>query len=137
MNASQQEHIIYRVSGIEAAFFKKTTDAGEINDNETPIMLVTFSCSAYPDITMLGDVAVRLIKLMGHSGAVPSALLTEDVPAALARLDAGVAASELAPAAEQNDDEDAVSVAQRALPLIELLRAAAKATVNVMWDKNS
>ena len=53
------------------------------------------------------------------------------------RASAGVAASEPAPAAEQNDDEEAVSLAQRALPLIELLRAAAKAKVNVMWDKNS
>jgi hypothetical protein len=100
-------------------------------------MLVTFSTPAYADITMFGDVAVRLIKLMGHSGTVPSALLAEDIPAALARLEAGVAASEPTPVAEQNDDEEAVSLAQRALPLIELLRAAAKANVNVMWDKNS
>jgi hypothetical protein len=112
-------------------------DASAINDNEAPIMLVTFSCPAYPNITMLGEVAVRLIKLMGHSGAVPSALLAEDVPTALVRLEAAVAASEPAPAAEQNDDEEAVSVAQRALPLIELLRASAKANVDVMWDKNS
>jgi hypothetical protein len=100
-------------------------------------MLVTFSTPAYADITMFGDVAVRLIKLMGHSGTVPSALLAEDMPAALARLEADVTASEPTPVAEQNDDEEAVSLAQRALPLIELLRAAAKANVNVMWDKNS
>jgi hypothetical protein len=99
-------------------------------------MLVTFSCPAYADITMFGDVAARLIKLMGHSGTVPSALLAQDIPAALARLEAGVRASEPTPAAEQSDDEEAVSLAQRALPLIELLRAAAKANVNVMWDKN-
>jgi hypothetical protein len=35
-------------------------------------MLVTFRSEAYPSITMFGDVAVTLIKLMGHSGAVPS-----------------------------------------------------------------
>ena len=46
-------------------------------------MLVTFSCSAYADITMFGDVAVRLLKLMGHSGTVPGAILAEDVQAAL------------------------------------------------------
>jgi len=43
-------------------------------------------------ITPFGDVAVTLIKMMGHSGTVPSALLAEDVPAALARLKAAVAA---------------------------------------------
>lgn len=100
-------------------------------------MLVTFSCPGYAHITMFGDVAVRLIKLMGQSATVPSALRTEDIPAALARLEAGVAASEPTPAAGQNDDEEAVRLAQRALPLIELLRAAAKANVNVMWDENS
>ena len=42
-------------------------------------MLVTFSSPAYADITMFGDVAVRLIKMMGHSGTIPSALLAEDV----------------------------------------------------------
>ena len=29
-------------------------------------MLVTFSCPAYADITMFGDSAVRLLKLMGQ-----------------------------------------------------------------------
>ena len=46
------------------------------------VMLVTFSCPAYADITMFGDVAIRLLKMMGHSGTVPSALLAADVPAA-------------------------------------------------------
>lgn len=101
-------------------------------------MLVTFSCRAYADITMFGHVAVRLLRLMGHSGTVPGALLAADVPAALARLEAGVAAT--GPPAEPDegeDDEPPVPLAHRALPLIELLRAAAKAEVNVMWDKNT
>jgi hypothetical protein len=37
-------------------------------------MLITFSCSAYADITMFGDVAVRLLRLTGHSGTVPGAI---------------------------------------------------------------
>ena len=45
-------------------------------------MLVTFKTEAYASITMFGDVAVALIKLMGHSGTVPGAVLAEDVPAA-------------------------------------------------------
>ena len=54
------------------------------------IMLVTFSCKAYPNITMFGDVAVRLLKMMGHSGTVPSAILAADIPAAVAKLEAAV-----------------------------------------------
>ena len=40
-------------------------------------MLVTFSTSAYADITMFGDVALRLLKLMGHSATVPGAMRQE------------------------------------------------------------
>ena len=49
-------------------------------------MLVTFSNRLSGDITMFGDIAVQLLKLMGHSGTVPSALNAEDVPTALANL---------------------------------------------------
>jgi hypothetical protein len=90
---------------------------------------------------MFGDVAVRLLKLMGHSGTVPSALFAEDVQAALERLEAAVEAGEQLPEPEENaqrdDDEPAVSLPHRALPLIELLKAAAKAKCNVMWDSSS
>jgi len=55
-------------------------------------MLITFSCPAYANITMFGDAAVRLLKLMGHSGTVSGALLAPDVQAALARLEAAVEA---------------------------------------------
>ena len=103
-------------------------------------MLITFSCPAYANITMFGDVAVHLIKLMGHSGTVPGALLAEDVPAALARLAAAIEAGDQFPdpqeSDESEDDESAVSLPHRALPLIDLLKAAAKAKCNVMWDSN-
>lgn len=49
-------------------------------------MSVTFTTRAYADITMFGDVALTLLKMMGHSGTVPSAILAADVPAALSRL---------------------------------------------------
>jgi hypothetical protein len=104
-------------------------------------MLVTFSTPVYANITMFGDVAIRLLKLMGHSGTVPGALLAEDVQPALERLRAGVKVEGASPgsteSAEGEDGEEVVSLAHRALPLIELLAAAAKANRNVMWDKNS
>jgi hypothetical protein len=106
-------------------------------------MLVTFSCPAYADITMFGNVAVHLIKMMGHSGTVPSAILAADVPAALERLEAAVKTQGHLPepaasaGKEDDDKEAAVSLAHRALPLIELLRAAVRAECNVMWDSNT
>ena len=98
-------------------------------------MLVTFRTKAYANITMFGDVAKQLLELMGHSGTIPSAIKAEDVPAALARLEAAV---EQRKAAEGGrDDYDAprkVTLTQRAVPLLELLRAAAAKKADVMWD---
>jgi hypothetical protein len=106
---------------------------------EEIIMLVTFSCSAYADITMFGDVAVRLLRLMGHSGKVPGAILAEDVQAALECLVAVIQVEQQLPgqgkSGDKEDGEPAVSLSHRALPLIELLEAAAKKKCNVMWDK--
>ena len=103
-------------------------------------MLVTFFCPAYANITMFGDVAINLLKMMGHSGTVPSALLAADVPAALKELQAAVATNGRLPepqgCVQADDDEPAVSLRHRALPLIDLLKVAAKAERNVTWDSN-
>lgn len=100
-------------------------------------MLVTFTCKAYADITMFGDVALGMLKMMGHSGTVPGAILAEDVPAALDRLkgaiEAAPARNESRKAEDDDPDEPPVSLAHRALPLIELLTAAAQQKADVMW----
>ena len=106
-------------------------------------MLVTFRTKAYANITMFGDVAKQLLELMGHSGTIPSAIAAEEVPAALARLVAGVERRRAAEAGDVpevdrgRDDYDAprkVTLSQRAAPLLELLRAAAANKADVMWD---
>jgi hypothetical protein len=103
-------------------------------------MLVTFTCQAYADITMFGDVAVQLLKMMGQSGTVPSALLAEDVAAALEQLEAEMkkhAQETLAQDTLENvDEEPQVTLSHRALPLIDLLKASEKAKCNIMWDSN-
>lgn len=97
-------------------------------------MLVTFTTNAYADITMFGHVALAMIKMMGHSATVPGAILAADVPAALSRLTAAIDAVKAVPPVEDKETEErVVSMAHRALPLIGLLAAAAKAESNVMW----
>lgn len=97
-------------------------------------MLVTFSTDAYADITMFGDVALALLKMMGHSGTVPSAILAADVPAALSRLTAGIETTKAAPpVVDEDEDEPQVSLSNRALPLINLFSAAAQEGCDVMW----
>ena len=106
-------------------------------------MLVTFSTPTYADITMFGDVAIRMLKMMGHSDTVPGAILAEDVQASLERLQAAIEAEQQLPEPEKSgdeedeDDEPVVSLSHRALPLLELLEAAAKANENVMWSKRN
>ena len=109
-------------------------------------MVVTFRSRAHADIMMFGDIAVQLLKLMGHSGAVPGALQPKDIPDALARLKQAVAADKAASAArppaqsQDNEEEEApeppVQLAHRALPLIELLEASLKEQCDVMWDQS-
>ncbi|AGA89871.1 protein of unknown function (DUF1840) [Thioflavicoccus mobilis 8321] len=103
-------------------------------------MLVTFRTPAYADITMFGNVAETLLELMGHSGTIPGALLAEDIPEALGRLKAAVGEHPDRPldpetSGEREEEQVHVSLAHRALPLIELLAAAAAAKENVIWDK--
>ena len=102
-------------------------------------MLVKFD-SEVGSFIMNGDIAVQFLKAMGHSGTVPSAILAGDIPAALARLKAAVAASPRA-ATESSDSDDKdrremqVSLRQRAFPLIDLLTRAAEKGAEVMWTK--
>lgn len=90
---------------------------------------------------MFGDVAVALLKMAGHSGTVPSALLAADIPAALARLKQALAQTPEAnpkPTREpEADDADTppVNLRVRAHALIQLLSAAAQQGCDVMWEE--
>ncbi len=105
-------------------------------------MLITFKTRAYADITMFGDVALRLIELMGRSDTVPSAIYPEDIPQALENLRAGAAAhTDTHNLDEAHEDAESfkenVSLHKRAVPLIELLEAAQKKNVPVMWEQET
>ena len=98
-------------------------------------MLVTFTTKAYANITMFGDVAVTLLKMMGHSGTVPGAILATDVPAALSRLTAAIYKTRTETSVDDDEeDETQVSLSTRALPLVDLLTAAVQQNCDVMWE---
>jgi hypothetical protein len=97
-------------------------------------MLITFTTDAHADISQFSDVALVLLKMMGHSGAVPGAILAADVPAALKRLTVAIdAGHELRPVDDKEAEETVVSLKNRALPVIDLLATAVKTKSNVMW----
>ena len=104
-------------------------------------MLITFYCQEYENITMFGNVAKRLLTMMGHSATIPGAILAQDIPQALSRLQQGIEQEKLKnqrvtkeeAKKDQDDDDFEVSLAIRALPLIKMLQAASKNQCNVMW----
>lgn len=106
-------------------------------------MLVTFHSKASGSFTLFGDIAVSLLKLAGHSGTVPGALLAAQIPAALARLEQALPAAgaqaesmrSVPPGADEKDTEPPVSSRQRAYPLMQMLSAAARQGCDVMWEE--
>lgn len=116
-------------------------------------MLVTFRSTATESIILFSDVAQSLLKLMGASGKIPGALNPEDVPGALSRLERAVEAlrEELhaqtaAPPAvnedwsaedadlDEEEKEPPVDLPTRAVPLISLLKRAAAANAEIVWE---
>lgn len=117
-------------------------------------MLVRFHSKASGSVTMFGDIAAELLRLMGMSGMVPGAVLARDVPEALRQLAQAVASAEgdripqaarpkNGRQAEANDDDDEkdagdvprVNLRTRAHPLVKLLEAAAAEKCDVIWEE--
>ncbi len=104
--------------------------------------MVTFRTSSHGNIPMLDRDARTMLKLMGVSTTVPSALKAEDVPAARQRLKQAIEnhdtpPPEPTPADAANDDDDEeppVALKTRALPLLDLLAAAENANDYVIWE---
>jgi len=98
-------------------------------------MLVTFKTESSPDVTLFGDIALELLGMMGRDQDVPGALYAEDVPAALRALSKAIKRVPAEPpATKEEHEEPMVSIKHRALPLIELLRAAAETKSRVRWE---
>lgn len=99
-------------------------------------MLITFSCDAYENITLFGSVAHKLLAMMGHSKVIPSAIVAEDVPAALNQLEHALKNESNETTETQSsfdpDNEEPISLSKRAIPVIALLKAAVKAQCDVM-----
>ncbi|HEU4602538.1 MAG TPA: DUF1840 domain-containing protein [Steroidobacteraceae bacterium] len=114
-------------------------------------MLVRFRSTATESITMFGDIATELLRLMGATGRVPGALSPEEVPSALKRLESALdqitiqqqTQTPARPAdnedsATDEDKEDdakpAVSLPTRAVPLVSIMKRAAAAHKELMWE---
>lgn len=108
-------------------------------------MLITFKSKAAGDVIMFGDVAQRLMEIMGKEPGTQGIVTVEQLPEALDRLKTAVAEDKTKQAASEEDEQpqiekipgggqrEYVSLARRAAPLIELLEYSLKAKAPVVW----
>ena len=110
-------------------------------------MLVKFSTS-FGQLLMQGEPAVALIKLGGHSGTVPSAVLAAELPGFLAKLQAGLElqgdqVSPPPPAKEprrgwedeEEPREQPIKLRLRAVPMLDMLNTAIRQQSDLLWEK--
>jgi hypothetical protein len=99
-------------------------------------MLITFKTKSYANIIMFGDVGTKMLEMMGFGISVPGAIIAEDVAQALDNLRRGLESvmEIVEPAGDADDDQPAVSLHTRAVPLIELLQSAIDDENHVRWE---
>ena len=105
-------------------------------------MLMTFRSDAAANITMFGSVGLQLVDMMGYPNTKNGAIRAENISDALNRLQAGLDnGAETHPThnhLEDNEDEaqteEPVSLGHRAVPLIDMLKAAIKDECGIMWE---
>jgi len=106
-------------------------------------MLFKFKSPATGDLTMLEPHGRRVLEIIGKEVAPQGIILPEQMPAAIAALEAAVAREEAERKAaaqetgEQDEDAaarpDPVSLRQRSTPFVEMLRRAQAEGKQVVW----
>lgn len=104
-------------------------------------MLYEFKSKAAGTVVMTAPVAERLLAIVGKAAGPKGIFTVEQLGPAIAALQAAVERerSEAPPPADDGDDDRtrdpsrAVTLAQRAWPLVDLLRAAQRAEQVVTW----
>lgn len=107
--------------------------------------IVTFKSAATADVIYFGDVAKRMMELMGKEAGDQGIVTVEQLPAAIERLKAAIAADKESHRQQVQDEErktekaegggsrPRVSLTQRAVPLLEMLQTALRDKKPVVW----
>ncbi|MDP2810268.1 MAG: DUF1840 domain-containing protein [Rhodocyclaceae bacterium] len=108
-------------------------------------MMVKFHSLAAGEILMFGDVARRMMELMGKEPIKRGVVTVGQLPGAIARLKAAIAEDKARHADQRDEDLPAdeadgngsrrpyVNLARRALPLVELLERSLEREKPVLW----
>ena len=102
-------------------------------------MLYKFKSRSAPDLIMLEPHGRQILQIIGKTPGPTGIITAAQIPAAMAALQAAVAADEaLTDAQDPTDDEaverpDAVRLHQRAAPFLEMLRRSVAQEHDVVW----
>ncbi len=108
-------------------------------------MIVTFKSQATADVIMFGDVAKRMLSIMGKDFTDKGIITVEQIPAAIARLRDAIADDKRQRAGLTEEDmplqetdegggkRPFVNLVQRAVPLVEMLEWSLKEGKPVVW----
>jgi hypothetical protein len=107
--------------------------------------MIVFRSQATADIMMFDDIARRMMELMGKEPADRGIVTVEQLPDAIARLKAAIADDHARHRGEQEEERPQsestpggarrayVALAQRAVPLVQMLEYSLQADKPVMW----
>jgi len=94
-------------------------------------MIYKFKSPATGDLIMLAPHGDQLLRILGREPAAQGIINGADMPAALAALQAAIAADEQPP--EEEGAPPPVGLRQRLWPMVEMLRRAQAADAAVVW----
>lgn len=103
-------------------------------------MIYKFKSQAAADVIMQKPNGDQMLTIIGKTPSPQGIVTVEQMPAAIAALEANVAAHEAAQAGAQQNlppevpvEGDGILLRQRAAPFIELLRTSLEAGKDVVW----
>jgi hypothetical protein len=105
-------------------------------------MLYKFKSKAAGDLIMLEPNGRRVLEIIGKGGAAKGIILPEQMPGAIEALEAAVAREEADQKARADEARakgetpprfEGVSLRQRAVPFLDMLRRCEKAQQEIVW----
>lgn len=100
-------------------------------------MIYKFKSKAAGDVIMLAPTGDRVLGLIGKQPAAQGIIEPAAMPAAIAALDAAIAADDAARKQAADDGEkpggEAISLRQRAWPLVEMMKRSQPADAPITW----
>jgi hypothetical protein len=101
-------------------------------------MIFEFKSRATGSVIMTKDVAQNILRIIGKDASPQGIIVPEEIPQAIAALQNAIAQEKSAdkggpPSSEQEAAAAPISLAQRAIPFIEMLQRAHAANKEVTW----